>query len=149
MQHGATSAAAIDLVDDDDDDDDYEDDVPLDWAYTDGREVTDSNISETNNNEIVVPSPRQARSKFPATKSATRHLELTETCILNLHRKPATVALSSKTKANRRGRPPEGNNKRKYDSQKEKDQLLKVGDVVYAPYPGKCPLKESKYPIDL
>jgi hypothetical protein len=145
LQHGATAAAAIDLVDDDDDDD-YS---PPDRDYTDGREVTDSSTSETKSNEIVVPSPIKARSRFPATKSATRHLELTEPYIPDLHRKPADAASSPKTKTNRRGRPPKGNNEREYESQKEKDQLLKVGDVVYAPYPGKCPSDERKYPIVL
>jgi hypothetical protein len=149
LEHGATAAAAIDLVDDDDDDDDDDDYASPDWAYRDGREVTDSTTSENNNNESVVPSPSQTRPRFPATKSATRHLELTENYIPKLHRKPAAAAPSPKTKTNSRGRPPKGNNKRKYESQKEKDELVKVGDVVYAPYPGKCPLKESKYPIDL
>jgi hypothetical protein len=157
LQHGATAAAEAldyDLVVDDDDDD-Y---APPFWAYTDGRAETDSTTSETNNNEIVVRSPSQAPSRFPATKSATRHLELTKTYIPDLHRKPAAAASSPKTKTNRRGRPlMKGNNKRKcewidmpiLESQKEKDELLKVGDVVYAPYPGKCPLKESTYRIDL
>jgi hypothetical protein len=144
-------------VDDDydDDDDDY---APPFWAYTDGRDASDSNTSdETNNKEIVVPSSSQAHSMFPATKSATRHLEITKTYIPELHRKPAAAASSPKTKTNRQGRPPKGNNKRKCESidppvpesQTEKDQLLQVGDMVYAPYPGRCPLKESEYPIVL
>jgi hypothetical protein len=150
----ATSAAALGLdLDDDDDDDD-----PPFWAYADVREVTDSNTSETNNNEIVVPSPIQAtRSRFPAIKSATRHSELTETYVPDLHRKPTAAASSPKTKTNRRGRPPKGDDKKEcesidppvLESQTEKDQLLQVGDVIYAPYPGKCPSDERKYPIDL